>query len=324
MRVRELDTRAAARFAPACIVCLALCADAARADADAAPGQVTFSSWTWPPFIIIPLLLAAVLYIAGIIRMWPRNLHAGLSWKEIVCFACGWLSLLAALDSPIHELSEQLFSVHMVQHEILMLVSAPLLLLGRPSLVFVWALPARWRRMRPLTSHWAIRAPWALISAPVVAWSLHAVALWLWHAPVLFDATLRSDAIHAAQHISFFDTALLFWWTLLGEHRSRLSDGAAIVYVFTTGIHMGILGALLTFAPRPWYPAYALTAPLWHLSALEDQQLGGLIMWIPAGTILFIATLFLLHRWMKHSDQRWALGSTASVMTRIASAHHED
>ena len=323
MRVTELTTTVG-RFAASCIFSLTLCAGAARAHAEAAPGQVTLSSWTWPPFIIIPLLLSAALYAAGVIRMWPRNLHAGLGWKPIACFACGWLSLLAALDSPIHELSEQLFSVHMVQHEILMLVSAPLLLLGRPSLVFVWALPERWRRIAPLASHWAIRTPWALISAPVVAWSLHAIALWLWHAPVLFDATLRSDAVHAAQHISFFASALLFWWTLLGEHRSRLGDGAAILYVFTTGVHMSLLGALLTFASRPWYPAYTLTAPFWHLSPLEDQQLGGLIMWIPAGTILFVATLFLLHRWMKYSDERWALGSTAAVMTRIASARHED
>lgn len=323
MRVIDHTTRSASKAASACIACLVFSADSARAHSGAAPGQVNFNSWSWPPFIIIPLLVSAALYAVGARRMWRRNSHASLSWKPIAFFVCGWLSLVAVLDSPIHELSEQLFSVHMVQHEILMLISAPLLLLGRPSLVFVWALPSRWRRIGPLTSHWAIQKPWNVISAPVAAWSLHAIALWSWHAPVLFDATLRSDAMHAAQHISFFATALLFWWTLLGEHHSRLGDGAAMLYTFTTAIHMSILGALLTFAPRAWYPAYTFTAPLWNLSPLEDQQLGGLIMWIPAGTILFIASLFLLHRWMKHSDDRWALGNTASHMRQIASTHHE-
>ena len=315
--------RMAQQFA-ACSFAVMFCAEGVHAHSGNGPDAIGFASWSWPPFIIIPVLLSAAIHTAGVIRMWRRKLRGGLSWKYIVCFAFGWLSLVAALDSPIHELGEQLFFAHMIQHEILMLVSAPLLLLGRPLLVFAWALPRRWRKIAPLTTHWAIRTPWTVISAPVTAWCLHALALWLWHAPVLFDATLRSDAIHATQHISFFATALLFWWTLLGEHRSRLSDGAAMIYVFTTGIHMSILGALLTFAPRPWYPAYTSTAPLWHLTALEDQQLGGLIMWIPAGTILFIATLFLLHRWMKHSDERWALGATASVMRQIASARHED
>jgi cytochrome c oxidase assembly factor CtaG len=323
MRVIELTVRAAYKFAPAWVFGLTLWADSARAHGATVPGRISFAAWEWPPFIIIPLLLSAAVYSAGAVRMWRRNSHAGLSWESIICFASGWLSLLAALDSPIHELGEQLFSAHMVQHEILMLVSAPLLLLGRPSLVFVWALPQRWRKIVPLTNSRFIRGPWSLISTPVAAWSLHAVALWLWHAPVLFDATLRSDAVHATQHISFFATALLFWWTLFGEHRSRLGDGAAMVYVFTTAVHMSILGALLTFAPRPWYPGYTSTAPVWRLSALEDQQLGGLIMWIPAGTILFITTLFLLLRWMKHSDERWQLGTTASLMRQTASSRHE-
>ena len=281
MRVTIPITTAAYKSAPACISCLMFCVAPARADSGAAAGQIVFTSWTWPPFIIIPLLLTAAFYALGVLRMWRRTSHAGLSWKPVACFASGWLSLAAALDSPIHELGEQLFSAHMIQHEILMLVSAPLLLLGRPSLVFVWALPSRWRKIAPLTNHSALRTPWALLSAPVTAWLLHALALWAWHAPVLFNATLRSDAMHAAQHISFFATALLFWWTLLGEHRWRMGDGAAMIYVFTTGIHMSILGALLTFAPRPWYPGYTLTAPLWHLSALEDQQLGGLIIGSP-------------------------------------------
>jgi putative membrane protein len=311
------------KFAAAGISCSTLGAICVRAHSGVPPGAISFSSWTWPVPIVIALLASAAMYTVGALRMWLRKSHAGLTPSSIACFACGWLSLVAALDSPIHELGEQLFFVHMIQHEILMLISAPLVLLGRPSVVFLWALPAHWRRLARLTGHRVVRTSWAAVSAAVTAWLLHAFALWAWHAPVLFEATLSSDAMHAAQHLSFFVTALLFWWALIGAQRSRLNNGAAVIYVFTTGMHMSILGALLTFAPRPWYQAYTLTAPFWHLSALEDQQLGGLIMWIPAGTILFLVTLGLFYRWMKYSDERWALGSTAMLMRRTANPIHE-
>jgi cytochrome c oxidase assembly factor CtaG len=110
---------------------------------------------------------------------------------------------------------------------------------------------------------------------------------------MLFQATLTHDWVHAAQHISFLGSALLFWWSLLGS-RKRIDNGAGILYLFTTGVHTSILGALLTFTPSVWYPAYLSTAPRWGLTALEDQQLGGLIMWVPAGIVYIIAGLALL------------------------------
>jgi putative membrane protein len=133
---------------------------------------------------------------------------------------------------------------------------------------------------------------------------LSALALWIWHVPWLFDRTLHSDWIHAAQHATFLLSALLFWWPLV-NHSSVLGYGGGLAYVFTTALHTSILGALLTFAPRPWYSSYVATAPAWHLTALEDQQLGGLIMWIPAGTLLLIVAMILLVKWMKESQARW-------------------
>src|SRR6185437_13380305 len=127
--------------------------------------------------------------------------------------------LLIALDSPVHELSEQLFWVHMVQHEILMVLSAPLLVMGRPLVPFLWALPRGLRGgMGAVSRSPRFKTLWLAVSAPLAAWLLHGVALWLWHAPALFDAALRSDFIHAMQHISFFATALLFWWALVHGH----------------------------------------------------------------------------------------------------------
>jgi cytochrome c oxidase assembly factor CtaG len=120
--------------------------------------------------------------------------------------------------------------------------------------------------------------------------------------------------VHAAQHASFLGTALLFWWALFHNHAGRLGYGGAILYVFTTAIHTSVLGAWLTFSPRIWYAPYARTAPLWHLTPMQDQQLGGLIMWIPAGTLLTIVALVLLGKWIQHSQTRWEYTQTAALI----------
>jgi putative membrane protein len=224
--------------------------------------------------------------------------------RSMICFAIGWFSLVLALDSPIHELGEQLFWVHMTQHEILMLVSAPLLVLSMPLIPFLWALPDSLRlKVAAAGKNRFVRSSWKLISGPFSAWLISALALWVWHAPALFDRTLHNEWIHAAQHSTFFLSGLLFWWPLVRQ--TVLGYGEALIYVFTTAVHTSILGALLTFAPHAWYGSYVVTSPLWNLSALEDQQLGGLIMWIPAGTLLLIVSLVLLVRWLKVSDTRW-------------------
>lgn len=271
--------------------------------------------WTFPAYIVVPLAAAAVLYVGGLLRMRIEKGRIGVSSGTIVCFVLGWVSLFVALDSPMHEWSEQLFWVHMTQHEILVLVSAPLLVLAHPVVVWLWAFPQNWRNtLSRIFLERPVKVAWACISAPFVAWSLHALALWIWHAPGLFDATLHSEWVHAAQHISFTGTAILFWWALIHKHSGRLGYGGAVLYVFTTAVHTSVLGALLTFAPRAWYPSYEQTAPRWHLTALEDQQIGGLIMWIPAGTLLLGFTLLFLARWMRDSDRRWELTRTAEVL----------
>jgi putative membrane protein len=253
----------------------------------------------------MPLVLAAALYSLGTIRMLRRITNRKSFVWPILWFALGWISLVIALDSPLHEFGEQLFWVHMTQHEILMLVSAPLLVLGRPMIAFLWALPPAGRETAgSLGRSRTFRKGWAFVSAPLSAWLVSAIALWIWHVPWLFDQTLRSDWIHAAQHTTFLVTALAFWWPVVNR-TPTLGYGGAVVYVFTTILHTSFLGALLTFAPQAWYSPYLLTAPAWHLSAIEDQQIGGLIMWIPAGTLLLIIALILLVKWMNESQTRW-------------------
>jgi putative membrane protein len=272
------------------------------------------SAWSWEPFVVLPLAISAILFAIGSVRMWRRSGKRLSVWPTL-SFSAGLLTLVAALDSPIHEIGDQLFWVHMTQHELLMLVAAPLLVMGRPVVTFLWALPIRWREaLGAAAKRRAWVAVWSLISAAPAAWLIHALALWVWHAPRLFEAALQNEGVHALQHLCFLGSALLFWWTLVHGRHGRLGYGAGVIYVFTTAAHNSVLGALLTFAPHPWYPSYVASTAAWSLTPLEDQQLGGLIMWVPAGVILFVIGLALFAAWMGESERRFQYTRMAALV----------
>lgn len=257
-------------------------------------------AWEFDPGVVIPLLLTGVLYFRGV---WGgHGLRRGVRTREVACFAGGWLTLVVALVSPLHPWGEALFSAHMTQHELLMLVAAPLLVLGSPLAPTLRALPRGWTHA--LARGGRGRTWTALVRAlrnPIVAWAVHGTVLWAWHAPALFDAAVENETVHALQHLSFLGSAVLFWWALLHGRGRAMAYGAAVLYLFTTAMHSGLLGALLTFSETPWYPAYAATAHFWGVSAVEDQQLGGLIMWVPACSLYLVVALALFARWMRLS-----------------------
>jgi cytochrome c oxidase assembly factor CtaG len=143
-----------------------------------------------------------------------------------------------------------------------------------------------------------------MLTLPFVAWLIHAIALWTWHMPVLFEAVLHNELVHTAQHLSFLLSALLFWWALIHGRQGWMGYGAAVLYVFTTSLHSGLLGALLTFSRSVWYPSYLGLTNSWGLTPLEDQQLGGLIMWIPAGVLYAFAGLALVAGWLREAEAR--------------------
>lgn len=252
------------------------------------------AAWAWDPLIIAGLLLSGWLYQRG-----ATNEHGIRRWERWSYWA-GWWSLVIALVSPLHLMGEVLFSAHMVQHEVMMLVAAPLLVLGRPLVPYLWGLPIAWRKGvgGAVKANW-IQAVWQWLTRPLNAWWIHAVALWGWHAPSLFQATVKSDLVHSLQHLSFLLSALLFWWALLRGREAQIGYGMAVLYVFSTGVHSSILGALLTFSPRIWYPVYSETTLAWGLTPLEDQQVGGLIMWVPAGFVFLAAGLVLFGKWIQ-------------------------
>ena len=265
-------------------------------------------AWSFEPGVLILLALSLWFYVCGTLGLWrAMRPGRGIRIGEFSCYICGCLTLFLALVSPLHSWGSVLFSAHMVQHELLMLVAAPLIVLGRPMIAFLWAMPARWAlQLSRITKIPAWRRPWAFITNPFVAWLIHAVVLWAWHAPPLFQATLESDFVHTLQHASFLGSALLFWWAIIHGRQRAIGYGAAVLYLFTTALHSGLLGALLTLSSTPWYPVYGETTAAWGLTPLEDQQLGGLIMWIPAGMVYIFAGLALFAGWLRESEARAA------------------
>jgi cytochrome c oxidase assembly factor CtaG len=263
------------------------------------PAKTSPWAWQFEPWVVILLLLSLGLYIAGFVRLWQHaRYHHGVHLRELIAFVTGWLAMVIALISPLDSLGNWLFSAHMLQHEILMIVAAPLMILGKPLGIWIWAFPLEWRiKIGSVTFIPAIDYLWKALTHPFNAWVLHAMALWLWHIPALFDAALRNTNIHVLQHFSFLFSALLFWWSVIGKHTRASHRGWAMISIFTTMLHTGALGVLLTLSSQSWYPIYDQTF-IFGMSPLEDQQLGGLIMWVPAGLAYLIAGLTIAANWL--------------------------
>jgi PQQ-dependent catabolism-associated beta-propeller protein len=274
-------------------------------------------AWTFDTWVTGPLAVALAWYTLGLVRVAQRSAtsapwRGGATW-----FAAGWLVLAGALVSPLHEAGERSFAAHMAEHELLMLVAAPLLVMSRPLGVMLWALPARWRVvLASLGKGGAVAPAWRALTAPVVASVLQMAALWGWHAPPAFDRALADSGWHVAQHLSFLVTALLFWWSML--HSPRRQRGLVVGCLFFTATASGALGALMAFSESPWYAGYAaLRLDAFGLSPAEDQQLAGLLMWVPGGLVHAAAGVALLARGLVDMPSR---SVTAILAAGLASA----
>jgi putative membrane protein len=222
--------------------------------------------------LIAFLLLTVGLYAFGMVRLPgpPARVRR-------MCFYAGWTVVTAALISPLCALSVSLFSARVGQHMVLALLAAPLVAFGLPR-------------------------PRSLPIGPFGAAMAFALLLWFWHAPAPYAATFRSDAVYWAMHISTFGAAVLLWSVLL-DHAPAQTIATILAGLFST-LQMGFLGALITLAPHPLYAPHALTTIAWGLSPLEDQQLGGGIMWIPGCTAFLILATVRLGRLLANGPLR--------------------
>lgn len=263
-----------------------------------------WGAWTTDPVLLLGLLLAVLVYRRG--RTGGRR---RVDWRAR-CFAGALIAVGVALASPLDAVAGALASAHMVQHVLLLLVAAPLLALSAPSSTLLRGSPlalrrasGRWRRRLGLT-HRHLRA----LSHPVAVSLLHIATVWFWHAAVPYGAALDSHALHVLEHATFLVTGLLFWRVVLGGRRGlgTVSPGFAVLLVFAMALQSTFLSALLTFARTPWYAGYTATTAPWGLDPLADQQLAGVIMWIPAGMIYLAVALALIVTWVQATEQESA------------------
>lgn len=244
------------------------------------------------PLVLAPAAAAAALYAAGCAALRRGDRGGSIHGFEAAAFAGGLACVVVALAPSVDGLSARFFSVHMVEHELLVLVAAPLVAVGRPFVPFLAALPARLQpRALGLARREAVLRTWAFLTAPLVAVVLHAAAIWAWHAPALFDAALESRPLHAVQHASLFLTAVLFWWSLVHGRGGRGRCGTAVAAAFLTAAHTALLGAILALAPAPLYRSYAA---LLGARALPDQAAAGLVLCVPAGALFALVGVKLL------------------------------
>jgi putative membrane protein len=262
-----------------------------------------WNTWNVEPSVLIPLAILILIYVWGLHNVWQRaGREHGITRRQWVSFVATIVVLVLALMSPIDALSEQLFSAHMVQHLILILVAAPLLVKSDFQLALLWALPRQ--RAQKIGSGFNQSQPvsgmWRALNHPVFVWILFTLSMWIWHASRFYQAALTNDVIHTFEHLTFLFTAMLFWWILFKHNRpDHLHYAMTVPFLFLTVLQSGILGALMTFTEQPWYPDYAASAARWGLTPLQDRQIAGLIMWVPGGAVFTLLTIAYFAAWLR-------------------------
>jgi putative membrane protein len=280
------------------------------------PPSAVWGAWTFDPLVVAGLGAAAILYARGWAKLRPRggpqaagskkSSHLHVRPRQAASFFAGLALLAAALVSPVDALADTLLSVHMLQHLILLLAAPPLLVYGRPGLVLFLGLPASSRGgLGGLGVRRRLRQAGRVVLNPLVVLVATIAALWGWHLPGPYQAAITHPAVHAVEHLTFLVSALAFWALVIDPGpRRRLGYGPAILLVFVTMLAGAALGALITFSSTVLYPIYGAGARLWGTTPLADQQVGGAIMWIPPGAVLFLTVIFLALRWFDDVDRR--------------------
>ena len=263
--------------------------------------QDLMGAWHWNPLVMAGLATVAWFYSQGVKTVWWRSgVGHGITPWQALAFNGGMTVLFLAFISPLDALSSDLLSAHMVQHLLLLLVAAPLLLLGNVPLALTWALPKLvqhrldywWRQQRDLhlIGQWFTR--------PHIIWGMYLVTVWLWQVPYIYKVALYDPIVHSVQHGVFLIVAILFWRLLLSpQHHHALPTVVTMRVVATTALAGVLLGLLIAFAPALWYPIYAPTALRWGLPPVVDQRVAGMLLASTMGSVYFGITVAHWRTW---------------------------
>jgi putative membrane protein len=267
-------------------------------------------SWEWRFVVIAIVTLSSSVYINGFThirtlrnRSTSRDVVGLVPYWRLLCYLGGILCIILALLSPVEVLSGQLFFMHMIQHMLLVMCAPPLLLVSNPFPILLWGLPIKVRNVVAglFVSSSLLRKLLKRYAGPSAIWIIFVMVYIGWHDPMLYEAALRSKFVHDIEHISFFLVSMLFWWHVTSAAprvHQNLAYGKRIAYVLVTVPVNMITGVIITFSRQPIYEYYVKIQRPWSLTVMQDQMLGGIIMWIPGSMMLIVAIIVLVIRMM--------------------------
>ena len=256
------------------------------------PPPPTFSWTEWDAHMstVIGIVLLTALYLYGITVLRRRNGWAPRTpWGQAALFLSGMVVLFFSLNGPVHDLSDTfLFSAHMVQHLLLSLAVPPLLLVGTPG----WML-------RPFLKNARVAAIAGAITRPVRCFIIFNVVIAAWHLPPLYNTAMAHHSVHIVQHLTFLVASVLMWWPFLSPlpELPRLAYPGQMLYCFLMVIPMSIVAIYIAMADHVLYPAYSVAPRVWDITPMSDQQIGGLIMWVPGGLLFYVVMTFVFFKW---------------------------
>lgn len=287
--------------------------------------DIASDKWSFESAVVWPILLLVCAYISGVFHLRQQMiLQRVLSRGCVISFMLGIVSLVLALMSPLDSLADSFFSAHMTQHLILMLVAPPLLILGRMEIVLLWTFPLSVRRA--IGKNWlratSLRSIFNWLMHPVIAWLLASVTMWFWHIPGPYTWAFNNPIIHIIEHLSFFLTSIILWTLVMQPfRRNRGGHGTALILLTTFALESSLLGALLAFSEHSYYSVHAANALrlspdfLKDITQLQDQQLAGLIMWVPASLVQLVALGAIFHNWFLGSPKSSRINNIGNKIT---------
>lgn len=257
--------------------------------------QFSWLKWSIHPSTVVGLLVLAALYL------WRSRRHGpgeSASPARTLSFFLALFVIFASLNGPIHDLSDNyLFSGHMVQHLLLTMLMPPLLIAGVPG----WM-------VRPLLGNRAVKAVASRITKPIACFVIFNVVIAGWHVPALYNAAMENHGIHIVEHLMFMAAAVLMWWPLASQlpELPRLAYPGQMLYSFLMILPMSVVAVYITMADTVLYPYYSSAPRIMPLSPMEDQLLGGLIMWVPGGVIFMVIMTVVFFKWAAHGEDTTA------------------
>jgi cytochrome c oxidase assembly factor CtaG len=258
------------------------------------------TSWRLDPPVVVEIFGIGLVYVEAARRL---KIGAGFPRSRERCLLAGLAVVFLALDGPIDAGASGLLSVHMVQHMLLTMVAAPLIVLGAPvTLALRASSPGTRRRILvPILNSRMAR----ILANPLVAWSLLFVVLWASHLTSLYEAAMLNRGLHALEHVAYLGTAVLFWWPVVGLDPipPRISHPARILYLFLAMPPMAFLGLAIYSSDHLLYPYYATVPGATIASALADQHLAGAIMWEGGVFVVVPALALVLLDWMRRDER---------------------